>query len=143
MVNLSLMRWHLPSCDCIAVYNMDMDLPQAQRTPIFKRMDRKCGAHSVLQNEQDIFNNLFVENAQTSESHNIIVANAPASFIDINTNGTVTLKKNIVVTWSWTGVVPNRVLNIGISGISLTTNQKNVIQTKLDERFGITNVVIL
>jgi hypothetical protein len=61
----------------------------------------------------------------------------------VDVNGSRTFKKGITATWSWSGTAPNRLMTITVTGIVLTTNQKNAIQTKLNERFGINNVTIV
>jgi hypothetical protein len=62
---------------------------------------------------------------------------------DVQPDGVTRIFKRGISFWiSWTGTAPNRQLTLTLQGITLTTNQKNSLQTKLNTRFGISKVVI-
>ena len=55
---------------------------------------------------------------------------------DIVEGGTARLlKKGIILTVQWVGDPPDRTLQLSVN-VSLTTNQKNAINTKLNTRFA-------
>lgn len=51
------------------------------------------------------------------------------------------LLDSLIITWTWSGTAPNRVLTVAIRGVSLNNQQKNNVQQKLDVRFGTGKVV--
>lgn len=52
-------------------------------------------------------------------------------------------KNGITVTFTWTGEGDSRVLQLQITGVNLTTNQRNLVRNFCDTRFGVGRVVLL
>lgn len=131
-------RRTLDTCECKYYYNSTTQNPHELIS-----FDKKCNAHQTISNDQTLFNILFEENGRKNESWQMILDNAPSTIYEFDVEGTKIFKTGIVVSWSFTGTPPNRVLTLTITGISLTGAQKNSIQTKLDQRFGISNIIIV
>ena len=104
---------------------------------------KRCSQHASLVNDVELYNVINEENPRRNYAIGHILDNAPASIFDIKEDGRREFKNGIAASWSYTGTMPNRLLTITVSGITLTTNQKNNIQTKLNERFGISKVAIV
>ena len=118
---------------------------QAEMDPgwIFVRWIRRCPDHTSLPSDLTTFNQIHEENTRgKSNTFDTILKNAPTALFDTDANGSRTFKRGITVTWSWSGTVPDRVLNITISGITLTTTQQNNIRTVVDSRMGVGKVLI-
>lgn len=133
--------WTLDTCgfdiitdNCQIEYDSDLS---------FIRYVRKCPAHANIPSDATGFNQVAEENRRgPGNTFWTMLQNAPTSLFDVQNDGTRTFKRGINVSWSWTGTTPNRVLNITISGITLTTNQQNNIRNAVDNRFGAGKVVI-
>ncbi len=135
-------RWSPDTCECILEYTWDNSVPQDQITIQPANIIVKCSAHNTIQQSTTVFNTVKEENGRKNISHSVILDNSPSTAYDI-VDGNRQFKNGIIVSWSWSGTVPNRILTITVSGIKLTQNQKNSIQAKLDERLGISNVVFV
>lgn len=129
-------RWSPDTCGCVIEYDENINL-----TSVVQR----CPAHQTLLDNPSIFNSVKEENSRKNIGiHDLLLNNAPTSLFDIDAeSGNRVFKKNIVVDWTWSGVAPNRVLTINVTGVTLTTNQKNAIKTFLDNRFGVGKVVLV
>lgn len=92
-----------------------------------------CPAHSVL-SLASRFAGLQDENKRGWGNVQQEVKNAAP-------NQAPAILDSIVMTWTWTGTAPNRVLNIVVTGITLNNPQKQNVQQKLDNRFGAGKVI--
>lgn len=132
-----------PSDTCVVEF--DVDSSTTPPTTFNFRTVQLCTAHSVMSAEPEDTKVNAIRN-ENSRGHNAvfqeILNNAPTTLYDVSADGTRTFKQGITVTWNWTGTAPNRVLNVVITGATLTQNQLDSIRAKLDERFGINNVVL-
>ena len=139
-------RRTLDTCNCRVVYEWDSDLPLEQIVHTVSKYEYKCPDHenvSGIISDQDLYDNVVCkENGKKNQSFDMLLQNGPSSIYDLTPEGTKVFKKGISVSWSFTGIAPNRKLTITISGINLTANQIAAIQTKLNEKFGINDVVI-
>ena len=138
---LNTTRWSPDTCECSVEYDWDSETTEANRVHTLKRFVNVCAAHASLPNDTARWNTLFNENPRKSRSLESVLANAPNSMYDI-VDGVRQLKPNLRFDFFWTGVAPNRVLNISFPGISLTTNQRNTIQNVLNNRFGVGQVIL-
>lgn len=128
-------RWRNDTCPCVIEYLDDDNLTL---TNIIK-----CPAHSILDNST-AYSTVKEENiTRKNGALNHILTNTNLTALYDTINGTRILKENITLNISWTGTAPNRVLNISFTGITLTTNQKNTIQSLLNTKFGSGKVVIV
>jgi hypothetical protein len=133
-------RWRPDTCDCIVEYTWDDSLPLDQVTHTLDTVTRKCTYHENIPSDSEVWNCVKEENPRKNIAHQLLLDNSPSTVFDLDTDGNRIFKKGISVNWTWTGTAPNRLLTIVVTGIVLTTNQKNAIQAKLNERFGINNV---
>jgi hypothetical protein len=135
-------RWSPDTCGCVIEYTWDDSLPNDQISTTPSNVITRCSAHTTLANNTAVFNTLFEENPRKNISFQHILDNAPTTLFDVNTDGSRQLKAGMSISWAWTGTAPNRVITLTVKGITLTTNQKNTIQSALNSRFGIGKVVI-
>ena len=133
-------RYSPDTCQCVLEYTWDDTLSETNRTHTLSNYVNKCSAHASLSNT-DGWNAVFEENPRKNIARQLSLDNGPTSLYD-TVDGTRQLKSTITYNFSWSGVAPNRVLTISFTGVSLTTQQKNTIQTALNNRFGIGKVVI-
>ena len=134
-------RYSPDTCDCSLEYDWDSTDPETNRTHTLKRFVNVCSAHQGLGNDTARWNAVFEENPRKNTAHQLILDNGPTALSDL-IDGTRQLKANIAITFTWSGTAPDRVLTISYTGITLTTNQKNSIQTFLNSRFGVGKVLI-
>lgn len=137
-------NWKPDTCDCIIEQGIDDSLPQAQQVLFGVSSIFKCPAHSHINNVDDHFNAVNEENPRKNFSLDEILQNAPNNnWFDIDADsGARVFKKGITINWNWTGTAPNRVLTLTFTGVSLTTAQKNTLQTRLNNRFGNGKVIL-
>jgi len=134
-------RWSPDTCDCVIEYSWDDSVPEDQRVHTLSNYVNKCAAHSALSTDTDRWNAVFEENPRKNIAHQLILDNAPTAMYDL-VNSNRVLKSGIAINLSWSGTAPNRVLTISYTGITLTTNQRNTIQTFLNNRFGVGKVLL-
>lgn len=128
-------RWSPDTCSCVIEYEWDdLDPPETRTHTLFNYVNR-CTAHTILPNDSDRYLSVKEENTRKNIAHQGILDNGPNGLFDI-VDGNRVLKNNIAISWSWGGIAPDRVLTISYSGITLTQQQKNAIQTFLNNRFG-------
>jgi hypothetical protein len=135
-------RRTLDTCSCRVIYEWDSSLPSNQITHTVISFE-KCPVHAgIAGSNQDVYDNVVCkENSKKNIGVDTLLQNAPSTLFDLNVDGNRIFKKGIEALWTFTGTAPNRLLTISVIGITLTQNQKNAIQTKLNEKFGISNVV--
>lgn len=127
-------RWSPDTCECIIEYNEDLSL---------SKVVKACDAHQGG-TESTVFQTVLEENPRKNKSMKEILDNAPPGIFDIDPDsGTRVFKKGITVDFDWSGVPPNRILNLTVKGITLTANQMTAIQAKLDNKFGPGKVTIV
>lgn len=132
-------RFSPDTCGCELEYTWDDTLTESERVHSFKSIV-KCPVHSG-QADETAYNTVFEENPRKNIALERCLANGPTALFD-TIDGTRQLKQGITYNFSWSGTAPNRVLNISFTGITLTTTQRNAIQTALNTRFGVGKVVI-
>lgn len=126
-------RWSPDTCQCVIEYNADLSL---------SRVVQACAAHQGG-TEATVFNTVLEENPRKNHSLKEILDNAPAAMFDVDVeSGERVFKRGITVDFAWSGVAPNRMLLLTVTGITLTANQRNALQAKLDTRFGAGKVTI-
>jgi len=134
--------WHPDTCNCIIEQEYDDEDPQPIKMRV-RRVVFKCPEHQNLSTDSSVFAVVNDENPRRNNAMRILLDNAPTTIYELDQNGMKIFRSGITVDWSYSGTVPNRVLTLTITGISLSANQRNVIQNRLNERFGISNVVIV
>lgn len=134
-------RWSPDTCECVIEYSWDDSVPAENRTHSLYNVVQRCPAHNAL-SSLDIFSTLMDENPRKNNALSHVLDNGPTSLFDTTSEGARVLKGNITFNFSWSGTAPDRVLTINFTGINLTQNQKNSIQTFLNNRFGSGKVLI-
>jgi|SRR5215212_1109860 len=136
-------RWSPDTCQCVLEYSWDDTVPENSRVHTPAAVINKCPAHSLLSNT-DTHNTVFDENPRKNLSLDEILQNAPSTnWFDIDpVSGVRVFKSNITGNWTWSGTAPNRVITITFTGITLTTTQRNTLQTRLNNRFGTGKVIL-
>ena len=138
---INITRWSPDTCDCVIEYSWDDTVSADQRVHTLSNYVKKCSAHSILSTDNDRWNTVFEENPRKNNAYQLILDNGPTGLSDL-INGSRQIKDGITINTSWSGIAPNRVLTITVTGFSLTQNQKNAIQTFLNNRFGVGKVLI-
>ena len=104
-------------------------------TERLSKVVKACDAHQGG-NEGTTFNAILEENPRKNKSVKEILDNAPPAMFDTDPeSGTRLFKKGINADFQWSGVAPNRMLTLTVKGITLTPNQLNALQNKLNARF--------
>lgn len=143
-MTIKITTWSPDTCDCVLAYEWDDSVAENQRTHSLYNVIRRCPDHQSLGTNQTVFSTVLEENPRKNVTRQLILDNAPTSVYDVDIeSGTRDFKKGITASWSWSGVAPNRVLTLTVTGITLTANQKNAIQTKINERFGVGKVTFV
>ena len=147
MTNIKTTTWEPDTCDCVIQYKWDEDLDEDTRTNSLNFIGKACQAHSnLLPNEAVTYTAVLDENNKKGRALLEALQTAPNQLANVITNpdGTFSyiLKENIIFNFSFSGTSPNRILTIRFIGISLTNQQRNTIQNKLNSIFGSGNVVI-
>ena len=130
-------RWTPDTCSsppCIFEYTDDGNLTLTNTV-------QKCSRHSSQANST-AYTNVIEENQRKNISYQFVLDNSPTTSLYDIVNGTRQLKNGITFSWTWSGTPPNTVLTISYTGITLTTQQKNTIQSALNTRFGTGKVLI-
>lgn len=137
-------RWSPDTCKCILEYTWDDSISESSRTHTMSAIVQRCSAHTILANDITVYNTVTEENPRKNISLDEILQNAPnTNWYDLDPDsGVRVFKKNIIINWTWSGTAPNRVLTLTFTGITITTAQKNTLQSRLDTRFGTGKVVI-
>jgi hypothetical protein len=136
-------RWTPDTCSsppCIFEYTWDSETNESERVHTLSTVIQKCSDHAALTNA-NCYSTVLDENPKKSRSIETVLANGPAVLYDIK-DGVRQLKETVRFQFSWSGVIPNRILTITFPGISLTTNQRNTIQNALNTRFGVGKVIL-
>ena len=119
-------RWSPDTCECVIEYNEDGTL---------SKVVNACDAHKGG-TEATTFSAVLEENPRKNKSLKEILDNAPPGLYDTDPDsGTRIIKKGINADFQWSGIAPNRTLTLTIKGITLTANQLNALENKLNARF--------
>lgn len=127
-------RWSPDTCDCIVEYDDSIALTNVIST---------CPFHSGLGGTDiTVFNTLMDENPRKNKAYQAILDNGPTTIYDLQADGSRTIKNGINISWTWSGTAPNRVLTLTLTGATLTTAQKNAVNSKLSTLFGAGKAVL-
>lgn len=127
-------RWSPDTCECIIEYEADGNLTKVVQA---------CDAHKG-NSESTVYQTVLEENPRKNKSFKEILDNAPPGMFDLDEeSGTRIFKRGITVDFEWTGTAPNRTLKLIVKGITLTANQLNAVQAKLDNKLGAGKVTIV
>lgn len=117
-------RWSPDTCGCVIEFEWDDEEPDETRKHDLTNYVSKCPAHQELDVEES-YNIVKDENVRKNKALSEVLKNTEnESLFDIKEeNGTSfkALKPNVKYNWSWSGTVPNRILNIEFTGAELST----------------------
>lgn len=141
-------EWSPDTCDCILKYSFDDSLPPDQIVNTISFVKRTCQFHqNLLPNAAVTYSCILDENQKKNNTLQLALDNLTSRIADtfINEDGStyVQLKNNIAFNFSFSGTAPNRVLTVSFLGAGLTTQEKNSLQTKLNNKFGAGVVLIV
>lgn len=141
---LKVTRWSPDTCSCILEYSWDDTTSEDTRTHTPTAIVQRCTAHQNLPDTNTHFNGVADENRLKNFSLDEILQNAPSTaWYDIDPqSGQRVFKNGVIIDYSFSGTTPNRILTLNISGVTLTNQQKNTLQQRLNNRFGTGKVVI-
>ncbi len=128
-------RWSPDTCGCVVEYQWDDAVSADQRTHAVSNVVTKCAAHATTPDHAAHFTKVNDENKRKNLAMKDIIDNFTI-LTQTNSDGSVILKDN-VVTWTFDA---NRRLLISVTG--LTANQRNQLQTLVNNRFGADKVII-
>lgn len=129
-----MQRWKPDTCGCIIL--------EESGTSAYNSHEFVCPSHTGLTAEQL---------ALVPLEHNIRKNKVDSAFRSLLTStltetdadsGAIVYKKGITFNWSYSGTGESRVLSVNITGVNLTTNQKNTIQSWCDTNIGAGKVII-
>lgn len=132
------------TCDCKVEYELlysTSDPDYKTYTPL--QIINQCNIHQDETTVEDLWTELNKDNIKKNRAWRVLLDNALPSMIQTNPDGVIEFKKNIEISWAWSGQKPERTLTITISGITLTQNQKNAAQAKIDERYPNQNIILV
>jgi hypothetical protein len=138
--------WKPDTCDCVVeeLYNGTEIIGGGA-------VLKKCDAHASVPDDQlygVLYANPDGENKRKNRIESILLGGEGQNFnlheTVTNSDGSVTVKwkGGVTFSWAWTGTGAGRTLNITVTGVNLTTNQKNTINNIATTRFGAGKVVI-
>src|SRR6187431_3622028 len=133
--------WKPDTCSCELEFWFDDDGVNCTNQRI-KQFITKCPAHQSL-SDDDAWSAINEENPRKNSALTEILTRSPTTALYDTVNGLRKLKDSIGLGILYSGTAPNRVLTLSFSGISLTINQKNTIQSALNTRFGSGKVLIV
>jgi hypothetical protein len=143
MVNIKPVGWDVDTCDCSLAYEYDDDSTEPSPQLTLIRIDNVCPAHQGL-NTTTLFDTVRDESPRLGYSLREILDNGPTGIFEIDPeSGQRVFKKGITVFFSWSGVAPNRLLTLTVTGTTLTTQQRTNLQTRLDNKFGAGKVALV
>jgi hypothetical protein len=135
-------RWSPDTCECIFEYSWDTEQPEDTRTHNLTTVIDSCDAHQSG-TQATRWDTVNEENPRKNRALQIIIDNAPAAFVDTDLQGNKSLKPGLSLDFTVAGTAPNRVFTLIFKGQTLTQNQMDFVQGKLDTRFGVGKVIFV
>lgn len=138
-------EWYPDTCDCGIQIVFDDDIPEGQpKDNLFFSKLQPCQYHPNLEGNT-LYNVVKAENNTIQNLRKWLYENV-TSMQEIHTKSDGTtyfdLKQGISINQSWSGFDSNRMVTISFDGVSLTVNQKNLIQDFCNQNFGNGKVLI-
>jgi hypothetical protein len=135
--------WSPSVCGCKIYYTWDDTLPEDSRTHTAQdNRTIKCSFHTSLSDANSTYSTVLAECTKYVEAKDLIIDNSPSTVYDLTPENKKILKSGIEIVGFYTGTYPNRVLNLSYSGTTLTTNQRNSVQNKLNTIYGTGQVIL-
>jgi hypothetical protein len=143
---LKTTQWSPDTCGCSFEYTWEDTQIEDNRVHNFKRVVTECVSHAHLNgnNKKDMYDSSLEENKRKNGTVAELIDKAAADFAEVDPeSGAIVLKKGITITWNWSGVAPDRILTVTITGITLTSQKKTQAQTFLNNKFGAGKVILV
>lgn len=134
-------RWLPDHCSCIVEFTWDDSVSETNRVHIYSNHVNRCASHSSG-TASSAYNACLEENQRKNIALGVALSSGPSTLYD-TVSGARQLKSTITYNFSWSGTSPNRVLRISFTGVTLTTTNKNTIQSAENTRFGSNRVTVL
>lgn len=143
-------RWKPDTCECSVNETHDPETNEwgAEETytnprgEVFNTV--RCAAHSSILDANVLYGVLHKnpdgENKRKNQVERLLLGHDSIKNLgleQINADGAVVFKNGVDMNWSFTGTGASRVLRISVSGVTLTTQQKNAIKSFADTKFGV------
>lgn len=146
-MTLTRQNWKPDTCACVVEEEYDRDNPDAAFT--CSAVISKCPAHSAV-SDANLYGVLYAnsdgENKRKNKVHGFMLNNlSTLTEIKTSENGSsyIEFKNGINVSWNWTGTGASRVLQVTVTGATLSNNQKAALTTFAESTFGAGKVVIV
>jgi|SRR5690242_20598371 hypothetical protein len=134
--------WEPDTCDCVILQNFDYAIDTENPQSI--SFQRICSLHQGIADHPTRYDTILnKENRPRMQALLELLLNAPTTVTDTLSDGSKKLKDGIEVHFSFTGTVPNRLITLTLTGVTLTANQKTAFQTRLDNRFGAGKITLV
>lgn len=131
-----MQRWKPDTCKCIILEDV------INGVVTYNSHEFVCPEHVGL-TEQKLATVPLEHNRRKNRVDGLLKENLTALLTTTDADGNIVYKNGITFNWSFSGVGESRVLNISISGVNLSTAQKNNIQSKADTLLGAGKVVVV
>ncbi len=145
---ISKQIWKPDTCKCVLEEQYDKDIKDFTIT--CSQIINKCEDHTDVPDEElygVIYANPDGENKIKNLVHKTLIEHPDLNFSKriLNKDGTSTLslKDGIEYEWSFTGKGKSRSLNVKLTGVTLTTKEREIIKTHWKDSFGEEKVNIL
>jgi len=135
-------RWQHDTCQCVYIenYNTDTD------TFSINHFEVICSPHSSISDDTTRYNTLVNDNKRKNFFLDSAMTSLPTqltqNFTREDGSTFIGLKNNIKYNFTFSGTGQSRVLTVSFTGITLTTQQKNTLQSLANQKFGVGKVVI-
>ncbi len=134
------MIWRPDTCGCVIEETHD---PQDSAYGVrFSAVISKCPVHAAVSDANlygVIYSNSDGENKRKNLLDKFLRETAALSLTTVDASGAFNYKAGIVFNWSWDA---SRNLVVSVTGVTLTTNQKNSIRAYCDANFGVGKVIV-
>lgn len=135
-------RWRPDTCSCVYVYEWDPLLSVEQRVHTLKTVENVCSFHSGYGTNQLKYDNALENNRRKNYTDQTFRETLSSVLATTDSSGNLVWKNGITLNWSFSGTGDSRVLNVSVSGVILTTNQKNTLQNACNTKFGVGKVIV-
>lgn len=139
-------QWSPDTCGCQFTYEWDDAVTEDNRVHTFKAVTKECASHAHLTGnaKRDMYDSSLEENRRKNGTIGELLDKAAADFAEVNPeSGSIVLKKGINVSWSWSGIAPDRIMTLTVTGITLSQQKITAAQNFLNTRFGIGRVIFV
>lgn len=136
-------QWSPDTCEgfgCTIEYQWDDANPNVKFN---YNIIKTCPDHDGILSNELFYTVMLNENQRKNRIWNELKSTNWSDLVDDLGDGQFEWKPGVIITWSWSGIDEDRVLNVDLSQTPLTTNQKNQAQTWADSQFGVGKVLIV